>query len=604
MNKIIDRLDTLMKSTHDVCSEFGFEQQYDDIKSRREQYNKQPVSLLICGEFKRGKSSFINAFLGENICAEGIGITTAAISIIRYGATRRVVRSYGDVSNENVKIMTEEIPFENIEKFSKGTIQDIGDTIMLEIELPNERLKSGLVLIDTPGVGSLDPRHRMLTLYALPRANAVMFMTDTGEEVMASEADFYKMYIAPLDCPKRVLLNKVDAASEDDVQTLINDSIKKLELATNIKVIPLSAELWKEYNKTHDKELCEKSHANEVEESVEELRNEYWKLYATHLRDDYANIIEEVSKSIETRIAELKDSNDINEKVQNLQNRMSELTKMKQELSDKSSGKRGKINELIKSSQDRILSEFQRESILLSTEKLKNLIDSQSHAKTGEDSVIKQMNSEITKLQASLDKKINSSCSKMAEEAEQSFLLPTLKVNHNSIEKSYSVSHKPLSEKILNTIQNSYSPALLGGGLGTAIAIPFLGVTAAPFVGLAVAIGGIVVACRRAKAAERKAQMLDHIQPRVTIAMNELRMYIQKRYDQFNKSLIEQLSASLEKLNEETKSIVNMLQNCTSDQRQRAEQIAALEQKKKFLGEQLIQTKAVGSDPLSMNHAC
>ena len=596
MNKIIDRLDTLMKGTHDVCSEFGFEQQYDDIKSRREQYSKQPVSLLVCGEFKRGKSSFINAFLGENICAEGIGITTAAISIIRYGATWRVVRSYGDVSNENVKIMTEEIPFENIEKFSKGTIQDIGDTIMLEIELPNERLKSGLVLIDTPGVGSLDPRHRMLTLYALPRANAVMFMTDTGEEVMASEADFYKMYIAPLDCPKRVLLNKVDGASEDEVQTLIKDTRKKLKLASNVKVIPLSAELWKEYNKTHDKELCEMSHANEVEESMEELRNEYWKQYATHLRDDYASIIEEVSKSIENRIAELKDSNDIHEKVQNLQNRMSELAKMKQELSDKSSGKRGKINELIKSSQDRILSEFQRESILLSTEKLKTLIDSQSHSKSGEDAVIKQMNSEVAKLQSSIDTMINNSFSRIVDEVELTIITPSTQFISPTISKQISVSHKPTSEKVLNVVQNAYSPALIGLGIGA--------IFSAPVLGLAAGIGGIVVAYRRAKAAERKVQMLDHIQPHVTIAMNELRMYIQKRYEQFNKSLIEQLSASLERLNEETKSIVNMLQNCAADQRQRTEQIAALEQKKKFLGEQIIQTKTVGSDPLSMNHGC
>ena len=596
MNKIIDRLDTLMKGTHNMCYEFGFEPQYDDIKTRKGQCYKQPVSLLVCGEFKRGKSSFINAFLGDEICAEGIGITTAAISIIRYGATKRVVRSYGDVSNGNVKIMTEEIPFENIEKFSKGTIQDIGDTIMLEIELPNERLKSGIVLIDTPGVGSLDPRHRMLTLYALPRANAVLFMIDSGEEVMASEADFYKMYIAPLDCPKRILLNKVDAASEDDIQTLINDSRKKLALDANIKVIPLSAELWKEYNKTHDKELCEMSHANEVEESVEELRNEYWKLYATHLRDDYANIIEEVSKSIETRIAELKDSNDINEKVQNLQNRMSELTKMKQELSDKSSGKPGKINELIKSSQDRILSEFQRESILLSTEKLKTLIDSQSHSKSGEDAVIKQMNSEVAKLQSSIDTMINNSFSRIVDEVELTIITPSTQFISPTISKQISVSHKPTSEKVLNVVQNAYSPALIGLGIGA--------IFSAPVLGLAAGIGGIVVAYRRAKAVERKTQMLDHIQPHVTIAMNELRMYIQKRYEQFNKSLIEQLSASLERLNEETQSIVNMLQNCAADQRQRAEQIAALEQKKKFLGEQLIQTKTVGSDPLSRNHGC
>lgn len=603
MSKIIDRLDALMKSTRNVCAEFGFEKQYDEICTRRELYGKQPISLLVCGEFKRGKSSFINAFLGENVCAEGIGITTAAISIIRYGATRRVIRSYGDIGNGNVKIMSEEIPFEQIESFSKGTIQDIGDTVMLEIEIPNDKLKSGLVLIDTPGVGSLDPRHRMLTLYALPRANAILFVTDAGEEVMASEADFYSMYISPLDCPKSVLLNKIDAASDDEIQMLENDTKMKLNLPTNVKVLPVSAELWKEYNATHDKELCEISYADIVESSIETMKEDYWQQYATHLRDDYANMIGELSQSIETRIAELKDDADINEKVQSLRSRMGELTQMKNDLSDASSGKRAKIMEMIKNAQDKVLSEFQRESILLSTEKLKNMIDSQAYSKTGEDTVVQQMNAEVSKLQASIDKKIDNSCSQIAKEVELSMLPPTLQFNSPTIEKSYTVSQKPLSERVLNIVQNSYSPALLGGGLGIIAAMPLLGATLAPFVGLAVGIGGICVAYRRAKATESKAKMMEHIQPRVTIAMNELRMYIQKKYEAFSKSLFNQLSATLDRLNDETKSIINILQNCAADQKRRAEQVSLLEQKKKFLNEQMIQIKAVGSDPLSINHA-
>lgn len=601
MNKIINRLDSSMKSTRKVCEEFGFKKQHDELCARREQYGKQPVTLLVCGEFKRGKSSFINAFLNENICAEGIGITTAAVSIIRYGATKRVIRSYGNVGGENVKIMNEEISFENIEQFSKG--KDISDTVLLEIELPNERLKAGLVLIDTPGVGSLDPRHRMLTLYALPRANAVLFMTDAGEEVMASEGDFYKTYIAPLKCPKRILLNKIDQASEDEIQTLVNDTKKKLGLSLNVDAVPFSAELWKEYNASQDKDLYEASHASEVEKSIEILQTEYWEQYAVSLRDDYAIMLAELSQSIDIRIAELKESSDINEKIRALQERMMEIAKLKRELSDNTSGKRGKINEMIKSSQERILSEFQKESVLLSTEKLKGMIAAQAYSKTGEDTVVKQMNAEVAKLQATLDKRIDNSCAQIANMAEQSILLPTMSVGPFPIEKSNKVSKKPLSERILTTVQNSYSPALLGGVLGTAVATPLLGVFA-PFIGLAVGIGGIVVACRRSNAAARKSEMLDHIQPRVTIAMNELRMYIQKKYELFSKTLFEQLAELLEKLDQELKRIMAMLQKCEADKKQRVEQIAALEQNKKFIDEQLIQTKTVGSDPLSINHAC
>ena len=437
MSKIIDRLDASMKSTRKVCAEFGFEKQYDEISTRREQYGKQPISLLVCGEFKRGKSSFINAFLGENICAEGIGVTTAVITIIRYGATKRVIRSFGDIdlSEEKVNVMTEEIPYDNIEKFSKGTIQDIGDTVMLEIEIPNEKLKSGLVLIDTPGVGSVDPRHRMLTLYALPRANAILFVTDTGEEVMASEADFYKMHIAPLTCPKCILLNKIDAASEDEIQTLTDDTEKKLNLPMNVKVLPMSAELWKEYNESRDKELCEISHADTIASSIEKMKEEYWQQYAAHLRDDYANMIGELSQLIETRIAELKDDGDINEKVKSLQNRVRELTQKKKELTiDKETGKKGiiyeKINGMIKESQEKVLLEFQKESILLSTEKLKDLIDLQSHSKNGEEVVVKQLNEEIARLQVSSDKKIDCACFKIAEEVELSIDIADVHQQH------------------------------------------------------------------------------------------------------------------------------------------------------------------------------
>ena len=603
MSKIIDRLDALMKSTQKVCAEFGFEEQYDEINTRREKYDNQPISLLVCGEFKRGKSSFINAFLGENICPEGIGITTAVITIIRYGATKRVIRSFGDIDllDEKVNVMTEEIPYDNIEKFSKGTIQDIGDTVMLEIEIPNEKLKSGLVLIDTPGVGSVDPRHRMLTLYALPRANAILFVTAVGEEVMASEADFYKMYLAPLNCSKCILLNKIDAASDDDILKYIGDTKKKCNLPTNVKVLPVSAKLWKVYNTTQDKELFEISHADIIDSSIAEMKEEYWQQYAAHLRDDYANMIGELSRSIDTRIAELKDDSDTNEKVQSLQSRIRGLTQKKKELTiDKETGKKGiiyeKINEMIKNSQDKILSEFQRESILLSTEKLKSLVDSQSHSKTGEDEVIKQMNSEVAKLQSTIDTMINNAFSRIVEDVELTIISPSSQFISPTISKQISASHKPTSEKVLNIVQNAYSPALIGLGIGA--------IFSAPVLGLAAGIGGIVVAYRRAKAAERKAQMLDHIQPHVTIAMNELRMYIQKRYEQFNNNLIEQLSTSLERLNEETKIIVNMLQNCAADQKQRAEQVSLLEQKKKFLNEQMIQTQSVGADPLSINHAC
>ena len=141
------------------------------------------VSVLVCGEFKRGKSSFINAFLGECICPTDPGIATSVVSIIRYGEERKVTRLHGDVKD----LKAEVVPFDEIEKYAKGSSLEVDNTIMLIIELPSERLENGLVLMDTPGVGGLDPRHLFLTLYVMPKADVTFFVVDAGEPLSSTD---------------------------------------------------------------------------------------------------------------------------------------------------------------------------------------------------------------------------------------------------------------------------------------------------------------------------------------------------------------------------------------------------------------------------------
>lgn len=69
------------------------------------------------------------------------------VSIIRYGDTERVIRYFGDLSH----VQKAEIPYADIQKYTVGRAEQVQNTLYLEIELPLECLKNGLVLIDTPG---------------------------------------------------------------------------------------------------------------------------------------------------------------------------------------------------------------------------------------------------------------------------------------------------------------------------------------------------------------------------------------------------------------------------------------------------------------------
>jgi hypothetical protein len=70
-------------------------------------------------------------------------------------------------------------------------------------------LRSGLCLVDTPGVGGLESVHGVITLGALDEAQAVLFVTDASQEVTAPELKFLQMVIER--CPVAVcVVTKVD----------------------------------------------------------------------------------------------------------------------------------------------------------------------------------------------------------------------------------------------------------------------------------------------------------------------------------------------------------------------------------------------------------
>ncbi len=172
-NTLVSKIEPLYKAQH----------KENDIETMRKLLQKasvNEVSVLICGEFKRGKSSFINAFLGESVCPTDPGIATSVVSIIKYGTERKVTRFYGDVKN----LKSETIAFDEIEKYAKGSSLEVDNTIMLIIELPSVKLKNGLILMDTPGVGGLDPRHLFLTLYVMPKADVTFFVVDAGNRCL------------------------------------------------------------------------------------------------------------------------------------------------------------------------------------------------------------------------------------------------------------------------------------------------------------------------------------------------------------------------------------------------------------------------------------
>ena len=112
--------------------------------------------LVVVGEYNSGKSTFINALLGDEVFAMGDLPTTRTISILRYGET--------------------------------APPEAIGENKYL-YHYPLELLRD-LHIVDTPGTNSIERMEEALTREFVPRADLVLFVTSLLQPLTASELDF------------------------------------------------------------------------------------------------------------------------------------------------------------------------------------------------------------------------------------------------------------------------------------------------------------------------------------------------------------------------------------------------------------------------------
>ena len=195
-----------------------------EIKKSLDAIAQNPITILVCGEFKRGKSTFVNALIGRKVCPTDTDICTSTVTCIKYGEKVKATRLYGDFSN----LKTQEIDFDDIERYTVGSAEEIDNTVCIEIELPLPELQKGMTIIDTPGVGGLDPRHAALTNFFLPRADVTLFMTDVNEPLTTTELDYFKNKVLQYARYNAVIVNKADLKDEKQVEEIRQDTLNKI----------------------------------------------------------------------------------------------------------------------------------------------------------------------------------------------------------------------------------------------------------------------------------------------------------------------------------------------------------------------------------------
>jgi hypothetical protein len=227
--------------------------QRDDLAARlgreRARILEPACHVLVVGEFKKGKSSLVNALLNARVCPADADRATALPTFVRYGPEVVVTPLPGDD--------TRPVPVAQLE--SLATQEPAGGPVRsLDVTLPRQLLRDGLVLVDTPGVGGgLNAAYAATTLRALTAADVVLFVSDAGQEYGEPELEFLRQ--AASLCPTVVCaLTKIDFYPEwRRILELDREHLRRAGL--ECPIVPLSAPLRQHGVRTADRPLIAES---------------------------------------------------------------------------------------------------------------------------------------------------------------------------------------------------------------------------------------------------------------------------------------------------------------------------------------------------------
>lgn len=592
----VTRLKALYQGVLPLLQEVKKEETIKQIAQLFDMVASNSVTIMVCGEFKRGKSSIVNAIVGEQICPVDDCITTSSVSLIKYGTKPRVIRHFLGADN---KVVTENVNIESIEQFSKGSSITTDNTILLEIEIPNEKLKSGLAILDTPGIGGLDPRHLTLTSFALTKADCVFFVADAQEPISASELSFIKDKISPFGSNIKVILNKIDLLTEDEIQSLVKDTQTKLKAncqAKSIDVIPTSIYQWQLYSLTKDETYLSASNIQALEKGISEARMLFKSSLLPVIKKSLITAITEIKAVYCEQLSAISDPNP--EMIKAFQEQGKEIANAKKELEKPNSQFNRELSKILEDAQNAVMTKLSTESIILSSSKLDELLNCEcAKSSDGINYVTKELNKSFQSLSVQLDSIIDAAFEQAIDKSQISFeesreeygaLLPS----------NMKIREKETSEKLFFGARNALS------GMGFFSATSIIGglVASASVVMPIAALGGIYMAYKsiiNANQANNKAEMRQQIQPQLTIALNELKSYVQGRFKDFSQALKNGLLGKVAEMEAEMMSIRLQMEECSANTQKIAHHKAELQKKIAFADTLLNQLNVLLINPFA-----
>jgi GTP-binding protein EngB required for normal cell division len=173
-----------------------------------ERVREQRFHVACVGQFKRGKSTLLNALVGQAILPTGVVPVTSVPTILRHGQLGARVRTREGWT----AISPGEVGQFVTEKHNPGNVKQV---LSVEVLLPAPVLDHGLCFIDTPGLGSVYQTNTAATRDVVPHIDAALIVLGADPPLSGEELGLVETITGEVKTLLFVL-NKMDRVSEGE----------------------------------------------------------------------------------------------------------------------------------------------------------------------------------------------------------------------------------------------------------------------------------------------------------------------------------------------------------------------------------------------------
>jgi tRNA U34 5-carboxymethylaminomethyl modifying GTPase MnmE/TrmE len=244
----------------------------DELKNLKQRLAEGRFHLAVLGQFKRGKSTLLNALLGDDLLPTDILPVTAIPTFISFGSELSV-RVY--FTNQEQPIPFTPADGKPLSDFLQDYVTEAGNphnerqVEKVEISHPSELLQQGVVLIDTPGIGSTLKHNTEVAHQILPQCDAALFLVSPDPPITEMELEYLGQI--KLRLPRTFyLLNKVDFLDEKERLASLQFLTEQLSryYSAAPQVMPISARKGLQAREAGDKDGWQQSGMQLVEKSL------------------------------------------------------------------------------------------------------------------------------------------------------------------------------------------------------------------------------------------------------------------------------------------------------------------------------------------------